>query len=89
MNQIKGEGMNIIEQKVNLSSLGESIAFYINRYGKNPRFCVMSTKTCRAIKTYTSIQLQTTLDSNLSPRIFGMPIAFCEELDYGEVEVVG
>ena len=81
--------MNIIENKISLETLRRAIVAYPNNYGRSPCYCVMSEETLKLIAETVNIVAKSVYDVNYIPYIFGVPVAKCEKLKLGEVEVVG
>lgn len=82
--------INILE-KISLKKIDDAIDDYIYETSTNPNFIIMDDDTFTAIK-YKCVEItqldKSTYSHRLSAEYHGIPIAICNILKYGEIEIV-
>ena len=72
--------------KINKEKLGEQIVYYRQFHGEDPKYLIINENTLKLLKaiTYSSLFL----NENGYGTYWGIPIAICNKLKDGEVEIV-
>lgn len=80
---------NIFELKVNYAKIHEEIHKHAIRSGNPAKYIIMSKETAKGIVERTpDFGHNKSYDSDNLEKVFGISIAYCEELSLGEIEVV-
>ena len=74
--------------KINKEELEEQIVYYRNFHGGEPKYLVINENTLKLLETITLFHLFPNKNENDYGTYWGIPIAICNKLKDGEVEIV-
>lgn len=75
--------------KINKEELEEQIVYYRNFHGEDPKYLVINENTLKLLKTITYFYLFSKDTNEIDYGTYwGIPIAICNKLKDGEVEIV-